>query len=60
MARNLERSGGLVHSQNVLLALTQKGMTREAAYDAVCSAAKRHEGLAGGRRLSTALLAADP
>ncbi|MBV9994825.1 MAG: adenylosuccinate lyase [Caulobacteraceae bacterium] len=35
MARNLERLGGLVHSQRVLLALTQKGLAREAAYAAV-------------------------
>ncbi len=35
MARNLERTGGLVHSQRVLLALTQKGLSREAAYAAV-------------------------
>ncbi|HWE98996.1 MAG TPA: adenylosuccinate lyase [Caulobacteraceae bacterium] len=35
MRRNLERLGGLVHSQQVLLALTQKGMAREAAYAAV-------------------------
>jgi adenylosuccinate lyase len=35
MARNLDRLGGLVHSQAVMLALTQKGMTREAAYAAV-------------------------
>jgi adenylosuccinate lyase len=35
MARNLERLGGLVHSQRVLLALTQKGLGREAAYEAV-------------------------
>jgi adenylosuccinate lyase len=32
MRRNLDRAGGLVHSQRVLLALTQKGVTREAAY----------------------------
>jgi adenylosuccinate lyase len=32
MQRNLERLGGLVHSQRVLLALTQKGVTREDAY----------------------------
>jgi adenylosuccinate lyase len=32
MRRNLERLGGLVHSQQVLLALTQKGVSREAAY----------------------------
>jgi len=35
MAANLERLGGLVHSQRVLLALTQKGLSREAAYAAV-------------------------
>jgi adenylosuccinate lyase len=35
MAANLDRLGGLVHSQRVLLALTQKGMAREAAYAAV-------------------------
>jgi adenylosuccinate lyase len=35
MKRNLEQFGGLVHSQRVLLALTQAGMTREAAYRAV-------------------------
>ncbi|MGH6958231.1 MAG: adenylosuccinate lyase, partial [Caulobacteraceae bacterium] len=35
MARNLERLGGLVHSQRVLLALTQKGLSREGAYAAV-------------------------
>src|SRR5215475_12417944 len=32
MRRNLERLGGLVHSQRVLLALTQKGVAREEAY----------------------------
>jgi adenylosuccinate lyase len=32
MRRNLERLGGLVHSQRVLLALTQKGASREDAY----------------------------
>jgi adenylosuccinate lyase len=35
MAKNLERLGGLVHSQRVLLGLTQKGMAREDAYAAV-------------------------
>jgi adenylosuccinate lyase len=35
MARNLDRLGGLVHSQRVMLALTQKGLAREAAYAAV-------------------------
>ena len=35
MRSNLDRLGGLIHSQRVLLALTQKGMSREEAYDAV-------------------------
>ena len=35
MRANLERQGGLVHSQSVLLALTQAGMGREDAYEAV-------------------------
>jgi adenylosuccinate lyase len=32
MKRNLDRLGGLVHSQRVMLALTQKGVSREDAY----------------------------
>jgi adenylosuccinate lyase len=32
MAKNLDRLGGLVHSQRVLIALTQKGAAREDAY----------------------------
>jgi adenylosuccinate lyase len=32
MLQNLDRAGGLVHSQRVLLALTQKGVSREEAY----------------------------
>jgi adenylosuccinate lyase len=32
MARNLDRLGGLVHSQRVLIALTQAGVAREDAY----------------------------
>jgi adenylosuccinate lyase len=32
MAKNLDRLGGLVHSQRILLALTQKGAAREDAY----------------------------
>jgi len=35
MKRNLDALGGLVFSQRVLLALTQAGMSREAAYSAV-------------------------
>ena len=32
MQANIDKLGGLVHSQQVLLALTQKGVSREAAY----------------------------
>jgi adenylosuccinate lyase len=32
MQKNLDRLGGLIHSQRVLLALTQKGAAREEAY----------------------------
>ncbi len=32
MRKNLERSGGLIHSQRVLIALTRKGVAREEAY----------------------------
>jgi adenylosuccinate lyase len=32
MLRNLDRPGGLIHSQRVLLALTQAGVSREDAY----------------------------
>jgi adenylosuccinate lyase len=35
MRRNLDALGGLVNSQRVLLALTKKGMSREAAYTIV-------------------------
>jgi adenylosuccinate lyase len=32
MQKNLDRLGGLIHSQRVLIALTQKGVPREDAY----------------------------
>ncbi len=35
MRKNLDRLGGLIHSQRVLLALTQAGMSREDAYRTV-------------------------
>jgi adenylosuccinate lyase len=41
MRRNLDALGGLIHSQRVLLALTQAGMSREDAYAAVQAAAMR-------------------
>ena len=49
MAKNLDRLGGLVHSQRVLLALVDKGLAREDAY--APGPAQRHARLAGGRRL---------
>jgi len=39
MEENLESLGGVAHSQKVLLALTQAGMSREGAYAAVQAAA---------------------
>ena len=41
MRHNLDRLDGLVHSQRVLLALTQKGVQREEAYGAVQSNAMK-------------------
>jgi adenylosuccinate lyase len=35
MRLNLDRMGGLIHSQRVLLALTQAGLSREEAYSLV-------------------------
>jgi len=35
MQKNLDRMGGLVHSQRVMLALTQAGLSREDSYDLV-------------------------
>jgi adenylosuccinate lyase len=57
MRANLDRLGGVLHSQRVLLALTDKGMSREDAYAAVqASAMKAWSG--GGDFL--ALIKADP
>ena len=59
MQRNLDRMGGLVHSQRVLLALTQAGATREDAYRLVQrEAMKVWE--AGGKLSLMDLLKADP
>lgn len=41
MQKNLELTGGLVYSQGVLLALVEKGITREEAYDLVQRCAMR-------------------
>jgi adenylosuccinate lyase len=57
MKANLDRLGGLIHSQRVLLALTDKGMSRERAYEVVQRNAMR-AWREGGDFL--ALLKADP
>jgi adenylosuccinate lyase len=41
MKKNLDRLGGLVHSQRVLIALTQKGVAREDAYRIVQESAMK-------------------
>jgi adenylosuccinate lyase len=57
MRRNLDRLGGLVHSQRVLIALTQKGVAREDAYRIV----QRHAmAVWQGKGDFLALLKADP
>ncbi len=57
MARNLDRLGGLIHSQRVMIALTQKGVSREDAYAIV----QRHAmAVWQGKGDFQALLAADP
>jgi adenylosuccinate lyase len=52
MRRNLEASGGLIYSGNVLLALAERGVVREQAYEWVQSAAmaamKARAGAAAG------------
>jgi adenylosuccinate lyase len=55
MQKNLDRLGGLVHSQRVLLALTQKGASREDAYSLVQRNAMRS--FAEQRDFKTLLLA---
>src|SRR3990172_979065 len=57
MRRNLDRLGGLVHSQRVLIALVDKGVTREDAYALVQRNAMKV--WAGGGDFLT-LLKADP
>ena len=55
MQKNLDRLGGLIHSQRVMLALTQKG--RRARGRLQTGAAQRHAGLARRRRLPDLLKA---
>jgi adenylosuccinate lyase len=57
MQKNLDRLGGLVHSQRVLLALTQAGISREDSYQIVQRSAMKVWREGGDFH---ALLAADP
>jgi adenylosuccinate lyase len=57
MARNLDQLGGLIHSQRVLLALTQAGVSREEAYRIVQDKAMA---VWDGQGDFLALLQADP
>src|SRR5499433_2707271 len=57
MQHNLDRLGGLIHSQRVLIALTQKGMPREDAYRLVQRSAMK---VWGGEADFLSLLSADP
>jgi adenylosuccinate lyase len=57
MQKNLDRLGGLIHSQRVLIALTQKGVPREDAYRLVQRNAMK---VWAGEHEFLALLKADP
>ena len=59
MQKNLDRMGGLVHSQRVLLALTQAGLSREEAYAIVQRNAMKVWDSDGALSLLT-LLKSDP
>ena len=59
MQRNMDRMGGLIHSQRVLLALTQAGVSREDAYRLVQRNAMKVWESDGAESLE-ALLKADP
>src|SRR5471032_642793 len=56
MQKNLDKLGGLIHSQRVLIALTQKGVPREDAYALVQRNAMK---VWGGEKDFLALLKAD-
>jgi adenylosuccinate lyase len=57
MQKNLDKLGGLIHSQRILIALTQKGVTREDAYRLVQRNAMK---VWEGEHEFKALLKADP
>lgn len=50
MQANLERTGGLIYSQRILLALVERGLTREEAYALVQEAAMQAWQAGGGFR----------
>jgi adenylosuccinate lyase len=56
MQKNLDKLGGLIHSQRLLIALTQKGVAREDAYALVQRNALK---VWGGEKDFLALLKAD-
>src|SRR5664279_2167640 len=57
MQKNLDKLGGLIHSQRILIALTQKGVAREDAYRLVQRNAMK---VWGGEKDFLSLLKADP
>src|SRR5438128_9502676 len=59
MQKNLDRMGGLVHSQRVLLALTQAGLSREDSY-ALVQRSTMHVWESDGAKSLLDLLKADP
>ena len=54
MRRNIERSGGMTFSQKILLALTERGLTREEAYKIVQTAAMKSR--SSGRHMMELML----
>ena len=54
MKHNIDRSGGMIYSQRLLLALVDKGLTRESAYSLIQSAAMKARNF--GKNLKTIVL----
>jgi adenylosuccinate lyase len=57
MRKNIEKSGGLVFSQRLLLALTEKGLTREESYKIVQTAAMKAR--ASGKELKEEIVSSN-
>ena len=57
MQKNMDRLGGLVHSQRILLALTQAGLSREDSYSLVQENAMKVWDADGALQLKDLLLA---